>query len=142
MKTEVNVPLLRKVVEWAEAEAARPLEVREWEQGAWMLKPDQFDALMFDPATRIEFMKSTECGTCYCIAGKVAVETLEAGEYMSGNYIFNGHGDLVCSIGERAGDELGIPRDNQFITYNSLFASDNTIDDVRRIAEDLAGEPL
>lgn len=53
-----NIPLLRKAVEWAEAEAAKPNDTGLWNQALWA----------FD----------TGCGTAYCIAGWTVYEA--AGE--------------------------------------------------------------
>lgn len=44
-----NIPLLRKAVEWAEAEAQKPADQRLWEQR--------------------DYVTEKACGTAYCIAG-------------------------------------------------------------------------
>jgi hypothetical protein len=63
----INVPLLRKVVEWAEEQANLSPEDRIWRQQVWILTDSE---LMTDA--------DPYCGTTMCIAGKVA---LDAGWY-------------------------------------------------------------
>jgi len=131
---DVNIPLLRKAVEWAEAEAMKPIEMSRWEQTMWVTTPqDQaysrarlaelgprgWNGWMEQAAKR-----APECGTCYCIAGYIAheVEGMAVGR----------------SADDAAGDLLGISTDNA----DELFNANNTIEDVRRIAESIAGEKL
>jgi len=131
---DVNIPLLRKAVEWAEAEAMKPDELCEWEQTMWVTTPqDQTDSRArlaeSGPRGRIGWMekaamRAPECGTCYCIAGYIAHEV----EGMA----------IGGSADEAAGDLLGISTDNA----DELFNANNTIEDVRRIAESIAGEKL
>lgn len=104
----VNIPLLRKAVEWAEAEAAKPDQTQcEWYQRQWVI-----------PAADI----GRACGTCYCIAGYVAL--------VSGI-------EVDCMAEENAAALLGInPRLHN--SFEGLFAVDNTIEDVRRIADEIA----
>ena len=106
----VNIPLLRKAVEWAEAEAALG------EDGRWVQA----------------FVSSEKhCGTSYCIAGWVAAQDTETGDPY----------DVPCGDPVRhAADRLGIPHTDD--EWNPLFHADNTIKDVRHIAESLAGERL
>ena len=51
MDTMVNIPLLRKAVEWVEEQNALPINVRVWNQRTWVYNSD--------------------CGTTYCVAGKI-----------------------------------------------------------------------
>jgi hypothetical protein len=133
MTDQVNIPLLRKAVEWAEAEAAKPPEMCEWEQRRYIL-PRLDEA---DPETasaygglenvareREEFGKAEECGTCYCIAGYVAAVSGRPFDYYSAEYV--------------ASEELGISA----FGADALFCATNSIADVRRIAEEIAGERL
>lgn len=111
--SDVNIPLLRKAVEWAEAEAAKPIS-----EGAWYQK---------------NFIEARTCGTTYCIAGW----TLHAHGWT--NEEIMGDDDVA----ETAAVLLGIPMwDGEADAGSHLFADNNTITDVRRIAEDLAGERL
>lgn len=126
--SEVNVPLLRKAVEWAEAEAAKPPELCEWNQDLWRTTPEQ----------RAEFglPVSPACGTAYCIAGYVA--------HISG-FKWDDETDEVEGdnrpVFEVAAELLGIRPDGG-LNPSHLFYANNSIEDVRRIAEEIAGERL
>lgn len=111
----LNVPLLRKAVEWAEAEAAKPEgEFREWDQ-EW-------------------YRKVTGCGTAYRIGGYVCEVTGHEWDITDLGWSTTEAG-LVSDV---ARAELGLgPEDGSM-----LFDSDNTIADIRRIAERIAGGPL
>jgi hypothetical protein len=81
----VDIPLLRKAVEWAEVEAAKPTEQCQWYQGAYDV-----------PAYEV----NRKCGTCYCIAGWVClVADGEVPEF---------------GIGPRAAELLGIPDEHNY----------------------------
>lgn len=127
-ETEVNVPLLRKAVEWAEAEAAKPPELCEWEQNWWSLSVQVREQRRYyddlTPEEQRAFNKAPTCGTCYCIAGYVAAQ---AGARVAG-----------WGMEDIATDLLGL----DFDAARRLFYSHNTIEDVRRIAEEIAGERL
>ena len=120
MTDTVNIPLLRKAVEWAEAEAAKPPELCEWEQNYYSVDPHKHRIPISRPATGERITKAAECGTCYCIAGYVSV--------MAGK----------VATAENAQALLGLDDDDAY----ALFHFENTIEDVRRIAEDIAGERL
>jgi hypothetical protein len=123
---EVNIPLLRKAVEWAETEAAKPPELCEWNQGSWVAVVDPMDRQEIGTGyTTKSLGKAQECGTCFCVAGYV-VEVVDG----------RTHVDLIP---DRAAELLGI---DMYEAMAGLFSTDNTIADVRRIAEDLAGERL
>lgn len=123
----VNIPLLRKAIEWAEAEAAKPWELSEWNQGWWMSEPalvrPSYDLIDAGLARRDQ-AKAPECGTCYCIAGFVAAETQ------------NVHDPFLAR--DTAADALGLDEDQA----DELFDGGNNIADVRRVAESIAGERL
>lgn len=144
--SEVNIPLLRKCVEWAEAEAAKPDVECRWEQREYVTVPyirahniasrrmgdvpwvygnewcERRDAL----ASELE----PECGTCYCIAGYVGQQLDE--RYARSATVDNRHVDSF------ARGALGLNSSQA----EQLFDSDNSIEDVRRIAEEIAGERL
>ncbi len=129
---QVNVPLLRKAVEWAEAEAAKP-NGGSWEQGAWFVATDEGDPNVVVPDwwdadsiryRREMYEKTPECGTCFCIAGYTA-------------FMVDGVVD-ARTVEHRAARALGIDLDDAVV----LFDANNTIADVRRIAEEIAGERL
>jgi hypothetical protein len=113
---EPNIPLLRKAVEWAEAEAAKTDGTCLWDQGAWA--------------------QETDCGTAYCIAGFAAVNSIPNAHEVPDGF---GYVDLYVD-GEEAfwfdtgGRALGLT----LFEAEKLFHAQNTIADVRRIAEGIA----
>lgn len=109
----VNIPLLRKAVEWAEAEAELG------SAGKWY----QRDYIQVDAA----------CGTRYCIAGW----TLHADGWSDEDI------DRTGETAAHAAAVLGVPEfDGNPEKGAHLFSDQNTIEDIRRIAEELAGERL
>ena len=108
-------------MEWAEAEAAKPFELCEWYQPAYRVEPDEFE-LSFEL-----HKKSPECGTCYCIAGYVAAMVQPSR-----------HWHYSDDIAQGAMRALGLGDDQA----SDLFDAGNSIVDVRRIAEGIAGERL
>lgn len=124
---EVNIPLLRKAVEWAEAEAAKPPELCEWQQSMWITPrgDEPFSVPKYiGTLTTSQRGRSRECGTCFCVAGFVQ---------------FQADGIVTEDVADRAAELLGLSGDAQ---THPLFTAFNTIADVRRIAESLAGERL
>lgn len=129
-KMTVDIPLLRKGLEWAEAEAAKPLENCEWHQSRWRSDPRELSRVIhFDDNGEmvvVEVTKSPDCGTCFCLAGYLMTE---AGIEFNDNGFDN----------ETKGAELlGITLSQA----SRLFAGGNTIGDLRTIAEEIAGERL
>lgn len=133
----VNIPLLRKAVEWAEAEAAKPEIDRQWDQTQWFLSSDDraFNLLYTVPLTdierdQVEAVLAAHCGTSHCIAGYVGALLDE--RFATTNWIVGVH------VKKFARDALGLNHEQA----DRLFNFDNSIADVRRIAEELAGERL
>lgn len=124
-ENRVNIPLLRKAVEWVEAEAAKPPELCEWEQRLWNIPPDTDDIY----GQHLRANRAPECGTTYCVAGYI-------GQLVDPRYAETVEVDGV-HIEEVAGAALGL----QPLQHHLFFAR-NTAEDVRRIAEEIAGEPL
>lgn len=129
MSAEVNVPLLRKAVEWAEAEAAKPDPLaRQWDQSEYYRTPENRRAVAGRP--------QADCGTAYCIAGWVC--------HINGEQFRDTHSGMTgllangATVIGRAQELLGL----DYVTGIHLFTGSNTIEDVRRIAEDIAGERL
>lgn len=128
-----NVPLLRKVVEWAEAQSV--LAESKWFQGSWfrqevkLAKQDLTDPM---------------CGTSMCLAGYAAhldgwmpvLESTEDGIYQQAN---QAHKDGVFQNYEAIGAEL---LDLTYGEGERLFAGYNTVVEIREIAEAIAGERL
>lgn len=117
----VNIPLLRKCVEWAEAEAAKPEGTGDW-----------FQMMTHVPAEEREGVGlRTGCGSAYCIAGFVVATEYGVEDPYDADYRDHGVMPAAAAI-------LGIPGGRNA----PLFDATNTIEDVRRIAESLAGERL
>lgn len=129
-----NVPYLRKIVEWVETEAKRT-EDREWYQATWMSPGNEAQV---DFSGQIHF-----CDTACCVAGKVAL--LEGwrpqtynGDNSSG---FTGNvikGDETMHTSAVAQNALGLTQDQA----DDLFEATNDAEDIRAIAEKIAGERL
>lgn len=107
----VNIPLLRKAVEWAEAEAERTDSAR-----------NQWEVALADEASH--------CGTTFCVAGWTL---FKAGWSVS--QIARADDAL-----DQAATLLGIPlwTAEESLKGDHLFDGQNTIADVRRIAEEIA----
>jgi hypothetical protein len=129
----VDVPLLRKVVEWAEVEAQKPFMERRWYQDAYYMKDGD---TIYNPE-RDDF-DVVRCGTAFCIAGWTVAETLGAGEAMNsgGDVVDSKTGRFIRDCEDRAREMLNISSDH------GLFDCGLTIEEVRRIAEKIAGESL
>ena len=115
-----NIPLLRKAVEWAEAEAAKTDGTCLWYQRNWAVE--------------------TECGTAYCIAGFVVTQTVAGASVVIPDWDADDPYAVLQIDGARA-DWISVGRDALGLTADEasgLFHEDNTIGDVRRIAEQIA----
>jgi hypothetical protein len=108
-----DVPLLRKAVEWMQAQAALPEKECQWVQGQWVI-----------PAETI----GRECGTCYCVAGYVASLT---GEVHTRTQTMAGSHEHVW---QRAQHALGLTE----YEADWLFQGGNDLADVQRIAGRIA----
>lgn len=148
----VNVPLLRKAVEWAESEAVKPFEQCEWNQGQWITAPltrahtianDECFQKFGDPGSSVFSPKEARefytqrvgelrhtCGTAFCIAGYI-------GQMIDERYAAHDEVD-GCHVGDFAQQALGISANEA----DELFFAGNSIEDVRRIADWIAGEAL
>lgn len=129
---EVNIPLLRKAVEWVEYQAALPESQCEWYQGAWIMRQNGW----YNEAT--QQWENAECGTAYCVAGYVAQLVDE--RFKDSQWITESDGTKAHSS-RVAAEALGLPEGRSY-DVPQLFAATNTAEDVRRIAEEIAGERL
>jgi nucleotide-binding universal stress UspA family protein len=98
-----NIPLLRKAVEWAEAEAAKTDGTSLWDQTIWA--------------------GDTGCGTAYCVAGWTVYEAAGRQDVRVGPQVESEAQALVGLTDDESSD---------------LFHPDNSIEDIRRIAEQIA----
>ncbi len=87
--SKVNVPLLRKAIEWVESEGAKPLEERVWDQAFWSRNASEevenirgflfeYGDTLGDDAREhhqrqlaIWEARADHCGTTMCVAGYV-----------------------------------------------------------------------
>lgn len=124
----VNVPLLRKAVEWVEAEAAKPPEVRDWYQAAWVNNWNSVDA-----ATGVH-----TCGTTYCVAGYVGqlVDPVYADD--AWGHQWEPDVDERVHVSKVAQAALGLNDDQA----RALFNASNTATQVRTLAESFVGGAL
>lgn len=126
--SEVNIPLLRKAVEWVEAEAIKPPDQSEWYQAAWRIS----DGYGIEVGNQLV----SHCGTAYCVAGYVG--QLVNPEYQKSDWLKNEGGTPVMHVSTAAKEALGLTTDQA----DRLFDAGNDVKDVRRIAEEIAGERL
>lgn len=152
---QVNIPLLRKQVETVEREAALPEEKRSWVQRSWITIRNTLGLEVIDENEHWQVAKVTKsCGTAGCLAGNTV---LDAGY---DTFIFEPAcqcGGEACSkdenrvaqvvvdenggrsmIRDKAAELLGLSYDEA----DRLFFPTNSAEDIRFIAEDIAGERL
>lgn len=110
-----DIPLLRKAVEWVEWQATVPEQHREWDQEVWII-----DAKA----------AGRDCGTCYCVAGKVCHDAGLDVRALAGQH-FGKVADVVADVAQ---DLLGLTLGERY----NLFQSGNDATDVRRVAESIA----
>jgi hypothetical protein len=147
--SNVNVPLLRKALEWAEGEAAKPPTQSEWHQGGWRCKPHAHAMLLAEEECTGEYgvnvrrwnavteQLTPECGASYCIAGYITMVV----HHMEFDDSWHRDNEHVSTVASRL---LGIepPRCRSRPEKGHLFCASNSIRDLRRIAGKLAGERL
>ncbi len=127
----INIPLLRKAVEWVEEQAALPREGSAWNQESWMSKP-------------VEESDGGYCNTAMCIAGAIShwagwkpvwVDTQVENRYYADSAIKDGVEKAIEVI---AADELGL----EYGEKDYLFRASNDAASIRSVAERIAGEAL
>lgn len=128
----LNIPLLRKLVEWAETQEKLG-ELSHWKQSWW--------ARILPSATDDDMVEGVDyCGTSFCAAGFVS--------YIEGwRPVLNseGYADDARRGGEKrairdiATDALGIDVDDASRLFHGGIS---TAAELRDIAEDIAGERL
>jgi hypothetical protein len=146
--SEVNIPLLRKAVEWVEEQDKLPEAEREWDQTTWasarFTNPNDPDSIYdermlgsgdyymsWDEIQKLAEQRGLKCGTAYCVAGWIGQQTDSAYKLS-----WNPPGKLP--VDDFAADVLGLTAEQA----DELFDEDNSAADVRSIAEGIAGEKL
>lgn len=125
MNAFLNVPLLRKAVEWVERQAELPERKRTWYQNYWRMTRS------FHPGWFEE--QGRDCGTVMCVAGYVC--DVSGVQWDDATPDVTGDGDWVE---QRARDLLGIDP----VDADDLFNGGNNANDIREIAERIAGQKL
>ncbi len=129
-KPEVNIPLLRKAVEWVESQAVLPRATRQWRQQSWVVNEE---------TRRTLFGHARGCGTAYCLAGWIASQT---NPHLANTDLYHDpETDTYISSQGVALDALGLTLPPGALNH-PLFGYNNTARDIRRIAEKIAGEKL
>jgi hypothetical protein len=141
--SEPNIPLLRKYVEWVEEQAQLPELHREWHQGWWIVDVEERNRYReATNSSRGQFRDPNVCGTAYCVAGKVVTDAgykpVYSFTFGTGNIGEVADGEETYGISELASELLGVTYEDG----NRLFASHNTAQDIRKVAEEIAGERL
>lgn len=127
--SEINVPLLRKTLDWAHEEWQKHLrgEISEWQQGTWMINT----ADLYEHSEKVyaAFRAGQACGTACCIAGKVALDdgwhTTYAG--LGGRIYRDGESRSAFFVGAEL---LGLDEDQA----TELFSGSNTIYNLYAVA--------
>lgn len=125
-ETKVDIPRLRKAVEWVEEQAALPVTIRQWLQTKWMVirGHDSYHDNILENNQR------TECGTAMCLAGKVVQD--EYGRTWIKERLPN------VSFRDEGAKLLGLT----MVQADMLFDANNSATEIRAIAERIAGEKL
>lgn len=120
----LDIGLLRKAVEWAEHEAAKPESQSEWRQYTWV-------------------SRTYDCGTACCMAGKIVLDHDGLDELLRLDSIVTG-GEAIA-VGVRAAALLGVEfhevmDSSDGSTKTHLFHGSNDLADVQRLAAELAAK--
>ena len=152
--TEVNIPLLRKEVEWVEEQDKLPYTVREWNQRVYV-EPLFDTSLNNANRKRQELGMANHCGTAYCVAGHIGAQLDKRFardssivvtkddplvQYLGEEYItaLNREGTVLVHVEHVATKALGLSG----YDASRMFSGSNSAEDIRRIAEEVAGEKL
>ena len=133
----VNVALLREAVEWAEAEWEKGYSYSRWHQAEWISHSGDIHGF-FTKDENFEGPKDPSCGTCFCIAGYVVSTQYEVTVPSGVGPLFVSSKGQVVNEMREATALLGLDETQA----RRLFAGSNSIQDIRQIAEEIAGQPL
>lgn len=134
----VDIPLLRKHVEWVEEEAAKPWADRVWAQDYWIIPSEEAypSSAEINRGECIGTEERNFCGTCYCLAGNIAAQ--DGYRVYAGGMARNPETNETVDPETYAREKLGINYDEA----ERLFDGENSAEDIRRIAEEIVGERL
>jgi hypothetical protein len=148
-ETEVNIPLLRKIVEWVEEQGDLPYHLSEWDQQMWVKDSacrryeikiaardydetkDPWDYDYWEERLAKSVGHESDCGTSYCAAGRIA-------SWHDPDYLTTARPEDKPHADTFAAQLLGV--DSRDAT--ALFGANNTPETFRQIAEEIAGERL
>ena len=123
----IDVPLLRKVADWVDEQAALPIRASAWSQMNWVVEG--------------RTIGRTECGTAYCVAGYVGnVLSDYACASDTQTWVVTERGEEHVS--DVAACMIGLPID---VLNRQLFSGINSAAEVRSWCEiyaERAGEKL
>lgn len=133
----VNIPLLRKAVEWVEWQELLPEKKRTWVQGTWtsLVTKAGLPLRSDRAAERVLSSGRWTCQTSMCVAGWVALETGWKPTLINGMVEKNG---IMQHVQEIAAKELGIAS----YWAERLFSGSNDAKSIRHYAELAAEERL
>lgn len=134
--TPLNVPLLRKAVEWVEEQDALDLSVAHHQallEGSPSYEHDHGTDRWWNQQT---WLKASDCGTAMCLAGFVV--TLAGYEPTYDAAYCALPGKYKVTVSDTAQQLLGLSD----LQAGRLFAPNNTAADIRELAEAYAGEKL
>lgn len=133
--SELNLPLLRECVEWAEMEAKQG-PWSHWYQGCWAIP---YEEVMSHRGVTLG-EGQTACGTAYCIAGYAAYSqgmVTPDGTALDISIVSAKCPDLpYVAFQELGAHLLGLTQDEG----DRLFRGTNTIEQVREIAEGICAD--
>lgn len=139
--TDVNIPLLRKAVEWVEEQAALPEIDCQWNQARWTTPPsiragDLIYQVEGDVSHTALKQIVNHCGTAYCVAGYIGQMLDE--RFVDEDRIFDETTGSFIHVADFAAEALGINGGEASLLFDAL----NGPADVRNVAESIAGEKL
>lgn len=148
--TEVDIPLLRKVVEWVDEQDKIPEIDREWLQRTWhaashdhaLHLASHLPNVDYDLVRSLADVLQPHCGTAYCAAGYVAhldgMLKDNDNAFVSQPDHPDADDDGEISISQYAKERLGLTETQAAAMFNGA----NTAAQVRHYAEKAAGERL
>ena len=131
----IDIPKLRKLVEWVEEQDVLAESDRVWDQELWFHQ----DRSVVVAIEALHNKYDPYCGTSMCAAGKLAFDDGWKPVWDSDGHSDRAEKDGVEKYYSQIGAEvLGLAYEAEY----ELFNANNNAGDIRAIAEDYAGERL